>query len=451
MNHLGKYLCISSLLIVATATISFGQGWGYGPVLVFDQRDGNGNVSSFGVGEYRNNRGEFGTLRNDAAYSVSVPPGFRVRFCENEGSRGEGSGKCEELAEGNSNLRYGGSASYIRVTGPSGWNNRVGWNGGGQRGVTVYEDRDFRGRSQDFGQGRYLNAGGGLGNVRNDKASSVVVDRGFRVRLCENEGDDGRGSGRCEDYGEGRFNLRYNDSVSYVEVQRAGGWGGWNNGRSGGFPGGNPDRFSDRVTVYADANQQGTRQTFTEGVYRVTDGNFGRLQNDTASSVSVPPGFRVRLCENDGRGPYGERCEDYGAGDHNLRYNDLASAVEVRRGNSGGWEIGNTNSGGWNGGGGSNDRGVVVFVDRDQRGTSQFFDVGAYRADQGQLGSVGNDRASSVLVANGYRVQLCENEPRGLFGNITAAGSGRCEEYGPGRYNLRYNDTASYIRVWVLR
>jgi hypothetical protein len=449
MDHLGKILSISAFLIAAMAVTSFGQGWGYGPVLVFDQRDGNGNVSSFGVGEYRSNRGEFGTLHNDSAQSVSVPSGFRVRFCDNEGSRGEGSGRCEEYGEGNNNLRYGGTASYVRVTGPTGWNNNGGWNSGGQRGVTVYENRDFSGRSQGYGAGRYLNMSGGLGNLRNDKASSVVVDRGFRVRLCENEGNDGRGSGRCEEYNEGRYNLRHNDSVSYVEVQRSGGWGGWNGGFPNGDRGGFPNsgvRFNDRVTVYSGGNQRGASQTFYEGVYRFTDGNFGRLPNDSASSIYVPNGYRVRLCENEGRGPVGERCEDYGAGDHTLRYQDSASSIEVRRGNSGNWELGNYN-GGWNGGG-RNDRGVIVYVDRDQRGASQFFDIGAYRSDQGQLGNVGNDRASSIWVGNGYRVQLCENEPRGFLGNIANTGSGRCEEYGPGRYNLRYNDTASYVRVW---
>ena len=303
----------------------------------------------------------------------------------------------------------------------------------GQRGVTVYEDRDSRGRSQEFGVGRYLNANGGLGNLRNDKASSVRVDRGFRVRLCEDEGDRGVGAGRCEEYGEGNFNLRYNDSASFIEVTRSGGFGG---------PVIDPDRLNDRVTVYSELNQRGIRQAFGEGVFRFIDGNFGRLANDSASSIYVPSGYRVKLCENEGRGPYGERCEEYSAGDHNLRFQNSASSIEVRRG-GGGWQIGSYN----NGGGVGNDRGVIVYVDSDERGASQLFEVGTFRADQGQLGSVGNDRASSVWVANGYRVQLCENEPRG-FGNV---GTGRCEEYGPGRWNLRYADTASYVRVWRSR
>src|SRR5947209_4208008 len=121
MNRLGRIIGISSLVLVGAVVTSFAQ-WGYGPVVVFDQRNGNGNASSFGVGEFRNDRREFGTLRNDSARSVTVPNGYRVRFCESEGSRGEGSGRCEEVGEGNHNLQYAGSASFIRVTGPgSNW------------------------------------------------------------------------------------------------------------------------------------------------------------------------------------------------------------------------------------------------------------------------------------------------------------------------------------------
>jgi len=204
MKNLCKIAGLSSLMLVALALSSFAQ-WGYGPVVVFDGKNGGGTASSFGVGEFRNGSGEFGTLRNDSARSVTVPTGYRVRFCENEGSRGEGSGRCEEVTEGNHNLQYGGTASYIRVFGPrSGGNWGSGWNGGGQRGVVLYEDANSTGRSQEFGVGRYLNMTGALGNVRNDKASSVVVQRGFRVRLCEDEGNMGIGAGRCEEYGEGR-------------------------------------------------------------------------------------------------------------------------------------------------------------------------------------------------------------------------------------------------------
>ena len=91
--------------------------------------------------------------------------------------------------------------------------------------VTVYEHVNSGGRSQDFGEGRFRADQGQLGKLPNDSASSVKVMKGYRVRLCENEGD-GKAAGRCEEYGEGTFNLRtakaggVADRVSQIDVFR---------------------------------------------------------------------------------------------------------------------------------------------------------------------------------------------------------------------------------------
>lgn len=331
----------SFLLIFAFSGLAAAQNWGWGPVVVFDDRDGGGSAASFNVGEFRNNRNEFGGLRNDSAASVSIEEGYRVRFCEHEGRNGQGDGRCEEYSAGNHNLRYADTASYIRVWGPrnsGGWGG--GWSTGNRRGVTVFEDRDARGRSQTFGVGRYLNAGGQLGSLRNDKASSVVVERGYRVRLCENEGSSGAGEGRCEEYNEGTHNLRYNDSASYVEVQRAGrtwGVGGWGGtGGGGGFGGGGGgwaglNNDNPRVKVFTGRDQGGEWQGFDAGTYRYDLRQFGNLGNDDASSIWVANGYRVRLCESEGGGNGSGRCEEYGPGSYNLRYNDRASYIRVWR------------------------------------------------------------------------------------------------------------------------
>ncbi len=91
--------------------------------------------------------------------------------------------------------------------------------------VTVYEHANSGGRSQTFGEGRFRADYKQLGNLPNDSASSVKVAKGFRVRLCENEGD-GKAMGRCEEYGEGTFNLKISrsggvaDRVSMIDVFR---------------------------------------------------------------------------------------------------------------------------------------------------------------------------------------------------------------------------------------
>ena len=140
-------------------------------------------------------------------------------------------------------------------------------NNDGRQGVTVYSEKNYRGTSQSFGVGRFLYAGNQLGALKNDDASSVVVERGFRVRLCENEGSSGAGEGRCEEYGEGRYNLRYNDKASYIEVNRAG---------RGGFGGaGNraPVDVSDLVGVRASSGEQEMRSRGFRNVAGFDSGN----------------------------------------------------------------------------------------------------------------------------------------------------------------------------------
>ncbi len=335
MKHLRGLTIYALVLLGCTfffAGKAMGQMWGYGPVVVFADRDGRGNSQGFDEGDYLNNRGQLGSLGNDRASSVNVSYGYRVRFCENEGS-GRGAGRCEEFGEGNFNLRYPRTASYIQVRrqGSGG-----GWGSGGglgRQGVTVYDDRDFRGRSQNFGPGRYLNNRGQLGAIRNDEASSVVVQRGYRVRFCESEGN-GNGEGKCDEYGEGRYNIRLNDEASYIEVRRTGGWGGgppiWDGGDDSGYPGPDPG-FNQVVTVYSEKNQRSDRQTYGPGTYRNDLGQLGNIKNDDATSIMVPRGLRARVCENDGSRWGGGRCDEYGPGSYNLRVNDTMSFITVWR------------------------------------------------------------------------------------------------------------------------
>ncbi len=296
--------------------------WGNEPVIVYDLTNGRGTSQGFNVGEYRNDRRQLGSLGNDRASSVYVAQGYTVRLCEAEGQNG--AGRCEQYGQGYHNLLYSNTASYIQVT--SSWGGGSGgWGGGNQggSGVTVYDDRDFRGASQVFGPGRYLNNAGQLGSIRNDEASSVIVERGYKVRFCEGEGT-GRGSGRCEELGEGRFNLRLNDEASYIEVQRTGGWGGWGGGNSGGDN-------NQMVIVYSERNQRGDQQSFGVGTYRNDQRQLGNIKNDDATSIFVPRGYRVRICDGEGNGRGSGSCEEYGSGSRDLRYNDRMSYIRVWR------------------------------------------------------------------------------------------------------------------------
>jgi len=91
------------------------------------------------------------------------------------------------------------------------------------------------------------------------------------------------------------------------------------------------------VTVFEHVNSTGRSQTFGEGRFRSDYKQLGNLPNDTASSVKVSKGYRVRLCENVGDGKAVGRCEEYGEGTFNLKVAkaggvaDLVSQIDVFR------------------------------------------------------------------------------------------------------------------------
>jgi len=92
---------------------------------------------------------------------------------------------------------------------------------------------------------------------------------------------------------------------------------------------------------------------------------------------------------------------------------------------------------------------VIVYEHYDFTGKSQAYGPGIYRADKARLGSLPNDSASSVRVAQGFGVRLCENEGDGK-------GSGVCETKGPGNYTLSWGpkgvaDKVSFIQVFALK
>jgi hypothetical protein len=74
------------------------------------------------------------------------------------------------------------------------------------------------------------------------------------------------------------------------------------------------------VTVYEHIDFSGKSQVFGPGTYRADLGQLGNLPNDSASSVSIGKGFRVRLCENEANGKGGGLCEEKYAGWYPLKW-----------------------------------------------------------------------------------------------------------------------------------
>ncbi|MCI0609532.1 MAG: hypothetical protein L0Z71_10785 [Anaerolineae bacterium] len=89
----------------------------------------------------------------------------------------------------------------------------------GDLSVTVYADRDGQGKMQGFTPGRYRADRGHLDEVGNDTISSLAVEDGYRVRLCQHEGD-GKGAGMCRDFAAGQHNVpdEMDDETSFIWV-----------------------------------------------------------------------------------------------------------------------------------------------------------------------------------------------------------------------------------------
>jgi hypothetical protein len=81
-------------------------------VTAYEEADFGGRSQDFGPGKYRWDKGQFGSLSNDAAASVRVLKGYKVRLCDNV----DGTGGCEEVGEGPHRLEtLARRVSYIYV------------------------------------------------------------------------------------------------------------------------------------------------------------------------------------------------------------------------------------------------------------------------------------------------------------------------------------------------
>ena len=134
-----------------------------------------------------------------------------------------------------------------------------------------------------------------------------------------------------------------------------------------------------QVTIYSDAQYQGTSKTLGVGKYPT---GFG-LKNDSLSSLKIPSGLKVILCEHDNF--QGRRCILVRDTPHLGGANDEATSMIIEAVTS---------------------PSVIVYSDAEFQGWSAEVPLGA----QSAVGA-GNDLISSVIVPSGYRVTLYQDGP----------------------------------------
>ncbi len=285
--------------VLTTATAA--QSKSAGSVTLFQGPNATGVGQDIPPGAYLVSGKQLAAAQKDPVFSVRVPAGFRVRFCEKSATGVPD--KCEEYSEGTHNLKSV-NFTFINV-----WAEVTVTS---VPPVVVFEGANWSGRTQIFGPGMYRADRNEFGKINNDMAMSAIVAKGYKVRFCIEEGKWGRGAGDCEVHEEGRHNLRFADSISFIEVFD--------------LSDKSPADESMPVILFEDTGQAGKMQGFDVGVYTAGGKQLGKISEDTASSVKVKSGYRVTICPDE---TPGDRCEEFGEGKHDLKQKDSASYLKV--------------------------------------------------------------------------------------------------------------------------
>ncbi len=297
------------LLCLCFATLNAQAQVGSG-VRLFIKRDAYGPSQEIPPGTYQVNGKDLGDPEaKDAGLSVLVPKNIRVKFCEDKGS-GDGGGKCEEFGEGVHNLQSQ-AFTFIKVWAAQAVAPTT------QPALIVFEQQHWGGRSQGYLPGMYRSIRGEFGKINDNMVQSVIIAKGFEVRFCTYEGDSSRGAGDCETHGEGRHNLRFANGISFFEIKD--------------LSDTSPDDNKMPVILYEDGAQGGKMQGFDVGVFAASQGQFKKIGNDIASSITVKAGYRATVCSDEGTGGTPDKCEEFGPGKFNLKNKDSASYIKVSK------------------------------------------------------------------------------------------------------------------------
>ena len=273
---------------------------------------------------------------------------------------------------------------------------------GGIVGITVYDDRDFRGRNANFRDDVADLRSSGM----NDRIVSFEIARGETWEVCEHAFF----GGRCQVFTGYESDLRqrgWGRMISSMRRVRGGGGGGNGGGWGGGGGGGN----ARGLVLYSGRNFGGES--------RVIDGFANDLRqlnfNDKAESVRVPRGERWEVCDN----IEFVRCQVVEGDISDLNRiglrRKISSVRPTRGGGGGGWGGGNGGGNGGGGGGGGG-WGGGGFAGRITLYTGQNYTGRSFVVDR-ETANVNMSSAQSVRVDRGSNWQLCEDE--GFRGRCT--------------------------------
>lgn len=220
-------------------------------------------------------------VRNDALSSLTLPSGWSITLYENSGYKGRSTTYNSSVNCLPSDWNDRVSSVYISNTGGGGNNNNN--NNSWERGVSLYQDCNYRGNSRTLGTGYYN--WNQLG-ISNDQLSSFRVPSGYSITLYTDANYRGRRISYNNDVN--CLSSEWNDQISsvYITYDRYNSGGNNNNNN-------NNNNNWGTVTIYEDENFNGRSVTLGPGSYDYLP-KVG-FRDNALSSLQLPQGWKVVL------------------------------------------------------------------------------------------------------------------------------------------------------------
>ncbi len=223
----------------------------------------------------------------------------------------------------NQNDKIGSLVIEARTNNP-GNNGGYGNNGGGYgntKYATFYQGCNFNGNALRLEPGYYQ--GDKLGILKNN-ISSIELPAGLRVKAYTNS-DYLTGASTTINYSENCLSGILRNRIASLVVEET--YGGGNNGGWGGNNGNNGN--NNYVVLYEDDDYRGRSATLLPGTY--SNMQLAGISDKSLSSLTLPPGWRVILYENENFGGKSFTITASRSGFTFTGWNDRTSSIAVYR------------------------------------------------------------------------------------------------------------------------
>jgi len=235
-------------------------------------------------------------LNNDDLSSIVIPKGMSVKLYSDDNFSGRSitlSNTSACLLEEMFNKEMTSIQVYYTNTGVitnngngnQGGNNNNNWSAQGAVGVTIYEDCDYRGRSQSLKEGDYSSRDFSLGP---NTISSLKIASGYGIKVYRKDNYQGNNTDYTTD--QNCLEYLFNNSIQSFSIYLTGnissnGNTAANNNTAGSFS-------THAVTVFADARYKGASMILSQGKYTGAQLATG-VGERAISSMVVPDGYRA--------------------------------------------------------------------------------------------------------------------------------------------------------------